>query len=75
MLEKVSESGLAEFLVFRTYVVPDTHRDYGGFAIFMDDDVSRIYVDGCADPDSLSERDRTRFRLLIGAGLSKSSRN
>ena len=34
-------------------------------AIFENEDVSRIYHEGSIDPDSLSEQDRLRFRLIV----------
>jgi hypothetical protein len=34
-------------------------------AIFENEDVARIYHEGSTDPDSLSERDRLRYRLII----------
>jgi len=34
-------------------------------AIFENEDVARIYHDGSIDPDSLSDHDRTRYRLVV----------
>jgi hypothetical protein len=34
-------------------------------AIFENEDVSRIYHAGSIDPDSLSEQDRLRYRLIV----------
>lgn len=34
-------------------------------AIFENQDVARIYHEGSADPDSLSEQDRMRYRLIV----------
>jgi hypothetical protein len=38
MLEQVGESGLAPFLVFRTYAIPDIERDDRRFVVFVDED-------------------------------------
>jgi hypothetical protein len=34
-------------------------------AIFENEDVARIYHEGAIDPDSLSEHDRLRYRLMV----------
>lgn len=34
-------------------------------AIFENEDVARIYNEGSRDPDSLSDQDRLRFRLIV----------
>lgn len=34
-------------------------------AIFENEDVARIYHDGSIDPDSLSDHDRLRYRLIV----------
>ncbi len=34
-------------------------------AIFENEDVARIYHEGSIDPDSLSEQDRLRYRLIV----------
>jgi hypothetical protein len=34
-------------------------------AIFENEDVARIYYEGSIDPDSLSDQDRLRYRLIV----------
>ena len=42
-----------------------THTMVARQAIFENEDVARIYNEGSLDPDSLSEQDRLRFRLIV----------
>lgn len=42
-----------------------THAMVARQAIFENEDVARIYHEGAIDPDSLSEQDRMRYRLII----------
>jgi hypothetical protein len=42
-----------------------THTMVARQAIFENEDVAQIYLDGSIDPESLSERDRMRFRLIV----------
>lgn len=41
-----------------------THTMMARQAIFQDEDVARIYHNGSMDPESLSDQDRFRFRLI-----------
>ena len=41
-----------------------THTMMARQAVFQDAEVARIYHDGSLDPDSLSDHDRLRFRLI-----------
>ena len=42
-----------------------THAMVARQAIFENEDVARIYHDGSIDPDSLSDHDRLRYRLMV----------